>query len=140
MINQLLSILLATSIVACPLLCRGGAACCDKVRSDSTNACCDECHRSEISHSANHDSVPRDHDSSTPCECDGCICGGAVVEDSALQQLVLEGSSWILLPVSNQLLAVASDLNQAAISGTPLPDDGINPGRALRCLMMSYLC
>jgi hypothetical protein len=63
-----------------------------------------------------------------------------VVEDSALQHLVLDGSSGILLAVPNQIVAVASDLNQDAISRTPLPDDGLNPGRALRCLMMSYLC
>jgi hypothetical protein len=140
MINQLLSILLATSIVACPLLCRGGAACCDNKRSHDTHACCNECHKSECSHSADRQSVPRNHNSRTPVEYGGCICGGAVVEDSALQHLVLEGYSWIALPAVDQLVAVVSDLQQVTISRTPLPDDSMNPGRALRCLMMSYLC
>lgn len=63
-----------------------------------------------------------------------------MIEASGPQHLVLDVSSWISLPDVAQLVAVASDLQQVAISRAPLPDDGMNPGRARRCLMMSYLC
>ena len=140
MISNLLSNLLAISIVACPFLCKGGAACCDNERSHAAHACCDACHKADAAHSAHHDSVPCDHNSRSPNECGDCICEGAVAEDSALQHLVFENFNWIALPAADQVIAVVSDLQQDAVSWTPLPDDGMNPGRALRCLMMSYLC
>ncbi len=138
--NQLISILLATSIVACPLLCKGGAACCAKERSNGAPACCDACHKTNSDRSADRESVPSDPNSRTPRECGGCICGGAVVQDSALQQLVLDGCNWIALPAVHQSIAVAVVMPPAAVSWALLPDDGMNPGRAMRCLIMSYLC
>jgi hypothetical protein len=62
------------------------------------------------------------------------------VESSSLQNLVADDCNWIAVPTSTTMAAAVSDLFGHSISRGPLPDDAMNPGRALRCLLMSYLC
>jgi hypothetical protein len=52
----------------------------------------------------------------------------------------VDSGSWTALPHVDQILAVVADLQTNTGPGALMPDDGINPGRAMRCLMMSYLC
>ena len=140
MFSQILSILLATSIVACPLLCNAGNVCCSKGSSASGQACCEGCHEADPSSSGNYDPAPVGDQSRTPDDYCHCICGGAVIEDNGLQDLKLHLSNWIIVPVAAQFVAEVIRPQQGNVSWTLLPDDGMNPGRALRCRMMSFLC
>jgi hypothetical protein len=139
MINQVFSILLATSIVACPLFCKGGRSCCGTDYTDVAQSCCDRCHQVEAANSANQNSVPADRNSRAPENCGGCICGGAVVEGVSLP-LQMEFSDWIVVSVTEQFIAAVSKTQQEAVSWMPFSDDGMNPGRAMRNRMMSLLC
>jgi hypothetical protein len=140
MIREICSIVLALNIVACPLICKGSSGCCNGDHSNVASGCCDACHGPENREARTHEPVPRDDNSRGPADCSGCICGGAVIEDSALQHLVLESYLWIAPAADTQLVDVISDGPRDWDSGRPLPDDGTNPGRAMRCLMMSFLC
>ena len=138
--QQLVSALLATSILACPLFCKGGASCDVADGAPVVLSCCNECHKEETTHSPIHEPVPTDPNSEAPEKCCSCICGGAVVEDTLLQGLHLDASNWVALPAAEQFIAVIFEPQQGGNSWAPLPDDGMNPGRAIRCLMMSFLC
>jgi hypothetical protein len=140
MVKQVLSILLATSIVACPVLCGRGAACCGTVRASGVHACCEACRDVESNGGGERDSAPSHQDSGAPKQCNGCICGGAVVDDVSAQNLVVTNDHWIAIPTAFQLLSAASDLRPMPNPKGPLPDDDMNPGRAMRCIMSSYLC
>jgi hypothetical protein len=136
MIRRFLSLLLVASITACPLICRGGLQCCASAPAAAAHGCCESCHKPKASDSK---SAPRELPSKTPGGCEGCICGGAVIEDSTLPQVDV-GSLSLPLPESH-VVAIAPDHSRSSIGfSVLLPDDGINQGRAMRCLMSSYLC
>ena len=131
MVRQFMHLVVATSIFACPLICRAGGA----MPGSTQQRCC--CHR--------HD--PIEQPSRTPvsqndsCQ---CICGGAVVE--AVVQVDLEqwrasfGSDLLCAP-----LAISQPpFGEHGIGGIafspPSPPGSMNPGRALRYVLMSLLC
>lgn len=139
MMNQVFSILLATSIVACPLFCKVGRPCCGTDYTDVAQSCCDRCHQADAANSANQSSVPADRNSRAPENCGGCICCGAVIDGASLQ-LQMEFSDWVVVLATEQFIAAVSKTQLEADSWMPLPDDGMNPGRAMRNRMMSLLC
>jgi hypothetical protein len=139
MYNQVLSILLATSIIACPVYCRTGESCCAAI-ADSTHRCCDGHHNGESSHSPNRDSSPADHGSGLPEKYCQCICGGAVVDDTSMQNVHWDAPNLITLLAAEMSVAVAAKPQHEIASLALLSDNGANPGRALRCRMMSFLC
>jgi hypothetical protein len=139
MVKFLLSILLALGIVACPLLCGRGAVCCRAEHTHDAQACCAACRQAESTRGDDRDSMPQDHDSRSG-KCSGCICGGALVEDASSQDFVVNDLNWIAIPPVAPLRCEPSDLHTMFNPRGPLPDDDMNPGRAMRCLMMSYLC
>jgi hypothetical protein len=63
-----------------------------------------------------------------------------VIESSSLLQLTVDAGPWFVLPQTLQLGASAAVTNGDALSSTVHFHNGINPGRALRCLIMSFLC
>ncbi len=135
MVQQFLNILLATSIFACPFFCKGGAVCCHGDKAAATHRCCEACHDSQPEQSDDQGSLPSPSSDVT----DGCICGGAVIETSAVQLLDLDVSVFVALVET----AGHNDLvvQREHVRSTPfLPDDDMNTGRAMRCLMMSFLC
>jgi hypothetical protein len=84
--------------------------------------------------------VPSNDDTNTPSTRNGCICAGAVLEDSVLQHFEFAGCMSFALPTTT-LDAVAADFSPRAVNSlTLLPDNDTNQGRAMRCLMSSYLC
>ncbi len=135
MAQQFLNILLATSIFACPFFCKGGAVCCEGHKVAALHRCCEAC----------HDSQPEQSDESVPAPSPrsdmtgGCICGGAVIETFAVQLLDLDTSIFVA-PVEtagrNELVVQREHVRSTAF----LPDDDMNTGRAMRGLMMSFLC
>ncbi len=136
MINQALSILLALHIVACPFICQGGGEYCAEPEAAAEEHCCHAC--CAKGSAAEHKPAPP-APSEGECRCK-CMCTGAVVEQNSAHELDLDLTCWEFLP-AKQCLASGS------FAGCParncralLPDDGENQGRAMRCLMMSYLC
>ena len=131
MFRQTLSILLATALSGCPLICsarstgdgvaRGGGQCCG-----GCDAPTDE------------DSGPApdsNGDSGEACE---CLCRGAIVDDA--QQVDLDTScSFPLADVAPRALGACLIQSEYRITG-PWPDGGINVGRALCCLYSTLLC
>jgi hypothetical protein len=136
MFRQIICTLIAANIVVCPLICGAGQSCCGKERATTTHNCCDNCH---------NDAAEQSPDSSSPdqpapkhsCQ---CICGGAVIEDNSLPPLHIEAADWIALPTAPLSVDPVADSPGAGYFRTPFPSDGSNPGRAKRCLMMSFLC
>jgi hypothetical protein len=137
MVHHLLSILLASGIVACPLLCKGGSCCFNNAHSAAKRGCCSACCKSEDSQPADHKSIPNDR-SHAPAHYGGCICAGAVIEDAASQHVALTDCTWMVPPASQHAISF-NTLPNARFS-VLLPDDGRNQGRAMRCMMSSYLC
>jgi hypothetical protein len=134
MAQQLLSILIATSIFVCPFVCKGGAACCDAHEPEAVHHCCDACDDSHSQREDDRGSLPaRSGDVS-----DGCICGGAVIELSALQGLNLDLFVFVApVDTGESELVVQREHMRSTVC---LPDDDMNIGRAMRGLMMSFLC
>jgi hypothetical protein len=132
MFHRALNILLAVGIFTCPLVCRGGGRCCGNEHATLEHVCCEECGANP----AHPDRDRGDNRESEPSDCCQCICGGAVVEITMLQ-LDLDVCEWIT-PVPIQALDPTIEPPFEFVGA--LPDDDMNPGRALRCRIMSFLC
>src|SRR5688572_3795566 len=133
MLNRALNILLAVSIFACPLVCRGGGQCCRNELAMLEHVCCEECGANPAHHDRGDNHEPASGD------CCQCICGGAVVEITTLH-LYLDVCEWTTASAAVAIQAEISE-PQHDFAGIPrLPDDDMNPGRALRCRIMSFLC
>ncbi len=142
MIRKVLHLLLITAIIVCPNLCRPGLC----ALAGGYSAPCDclaECeHRCDEGDSREHPDhqplPPSDHD---PCEgrCQ-CICGGAILSDSAELDFVL------LLAPAFDSMANVGEIHDSLTTHRPRPDqtapddDGAPSGRAIRCLHSSLLC
>jgi hypothetical protein len=132
-----LPVVLVLSILACPLICRGGLCECDGERAPAVHSCCDGCHRAGESTLPDEPSDPRDDNAL----CGGCICNGAVIENSSLHLLFVDGCcEWSASSPYAVVAEIVTNLHRIATWKSHLPDDDMNPGRALRCRMMSYLC
>jgi hypothetical protein len=136
MYSRALNILLAVGIFACPLVCRGRGQCCGNEHTTLEHACCESCGTNP----GHHDRDRSDNGESDSDDCCQCICGGAVVEVEH-QQLHLDECAWIT-PSASAIHVVAAIVEpQLDFICTPaLPNDDMNPGRAMRCRLMSFLC
>jgi hypothetical protein len=63
-----------------------------------------------------------------------------VTKDAGVSTALLAADCWFMMPAANDVVPQAIALQPAVIARSLLPDDGANPGRALRCRMMSLLC
>jgi hypothetical protein len=139
MLKQSLSILLAATIVTCPVVCRAGGACCADEQATHEKACCDACRHADRSSSAHHEREGGDEQSPAPNDRCQCICGGAVFQ-LATPDLNLDAGAWISTAVAAQFQAAISEPQLDAVNGSPSPDEAMNLGRAMRCRIMSFLC
>ena len=135
MVRGALSILLATTILACPFVCRAGGAS-EADGAASARATCFHCH-----HAAEPDdghSSPSSPDRHNGPECQ-CVCSGAVVKHTvpfdARPDVIYPAS----LPVVAQLVAPLLNGQLAGHFEAPPPTGSANPGRTLCCLYSSYL-
>jgi hypothetical protein len=133
MFNRALNILLALGIFTCPLVCRGGDRCCGNEHAALEHVCCEECGANPADHDRGDKRGPGSNDG---CQ---CICGGAVIEITTLH-LYLDVCEWITPTIPIQVLAPTIEPQFDFVGTPPLPDDDMNPGRALRCRIMSFLC
>jgi len=136
--KQSVSVLLATSVFACPLICYSGHAVARAGGKPVASCCC---------HSAANAPPAGDHSRGNPsrsqgpkCGCQG-ICGGAVVENDTAHNLTLD-TTWSLpvAVIAPLLLARLEETRFNRFCATPWPDDGMNRGRALCCLYCTFLC
>jgi hypothetical protein len=127
MLNPLISLVLATALLACPYLCGGSLVSAD-VGAQSAPSCC--CHSQQLP----RDSAPAEEGPRDSTSCCQCVCGGAVLEHAPLVQVDM--SVWSAAAVELQPSVAL------ALASRPLlePDGGMNPGRAKRCLFMTLLC
>ena len=121
MLKQSLSILLAATIVTCPVVCRAGGACCANEQATHEKACCDACRHADRSSSAHHEREGGDQQSPAPNDACQCICGGAVFQLATLD-LNLDAGEWVSTSVAEQFQAAISEpqfdaVNGAAIAG-----------------------
>jgi hypothetical protein len=135
MFHRALNILLAVSIFACPLVCRGGGQCCGNEHAMLENVCCERC---EANPARQHRDRNDDRESG-PDDCCQCICGGAVVE-AGTTSLILDEPSWIWTSVADLFHSTVTVPQFEVVNGQFLSDDGMNPGRAMRFRIMSLLC
>lgn len=144
--RKVLHLLLITAIFACPITC-GPGLCAFAGQCSAPSDCCAGCEhhgdeRGAHEHSHHHPSPPSDDNpcDHAPCQdrCQ-CICGGAILPDSAKQDVVL-----LLMP-SFDSMATSGGSHDFLASHRPCPeqaapdDDGVPSGRAIRCLHSSLL-
>jgi hypothetical protein len=130
MLRRLLSVTLVAALFECPLICGlAPAVCADEQVASS----CECCHHPDEPVPA--EQTPGD-DGNFLCQ---CICNGAVVEHAIVFNPGVDLSCWV--PIT--AIAPAGSLSRAQLNifqAASRPDDGMNPGRAMRCLFMTYLC
>jgi hypothetical protein len=129
MLTRLIPLALAINLFACPLICRAahsfGAP-------QSTAESCGCCHHSK-------DSAPTGQSGGRKAGCQ-CICGGAVMDHGTLPTYAIDADHWALLPAMTVGEMSAPECLQSSAHPTFLIDDGMNVGRAMRCLYMTFLC
>lgn len=135
MFNRILSILLASTIATCPLLCKWKVA-----RGADAGSCCCCCQAHGGQERGSDHRSPSDQPSRSPAKPCQCICGGAVIQPVSLPHFGPEISWPIAIPPlhSAALFADASRCN--SFMAPPPPGGSMNPGRALRCLFATFLC
>jgi hypothetical protein len=136
MLSRLLSLTLVVAVLDCPMLCGPATT----VRADDSSAagCSGCCHHHQAPAPAEEDSAPAapTHDGDAVCQ---CICNGAVVDHAAVQPVGVDLDNWAPVAVTPSLVTTSSG-RLSLLQAVHQPDDGMNPGRALRCLYMTYLC
>jgi hypothetical protein len=135
--NQLLSIVLASNILACPYLCGGGDLGCIARHDAGPRDCC---HDGPAAPGDTDHSGPREQHQHPAGTCCQCICAGAVVNDSGSHDLHLCLSHWSSLLSVEPFLAAGLPGQLTDEFVNPPYNDGMNPGRALRHRLMSLLC
>jgi hypothetical protein len=134
MLRGALSILLATTILACPFVCRAGAD--SSADGASINSTC--CHRHHGSESKGDQSTPSNSENHDGPECQ-CVCSGAVVKYAKPFDARPEVIYPATLPVVALLGAPSFNGLLAGRFEAPPPTGSANPGRALCCLYNTYL-
>jgi hypothetical protein len=137
MLRHTLSLLLVASIAACPFVCTlsGGPA---KAAGKASHGCCDCCHDEQSPEPMTPgDSQQCPTKSHTCCQ---CICGGAVFEVDGTPDCGVDTSLWATLPGEGVQMVTAAVAAEHWSIDQLQPDDGANVGRAMRCLLMSFLC
>jgi hypothetical protein len=134
MLSRLLSLTLIAALLECPFIC--GLA--PVVRAQEQGAArCGCCHHEE-SIPADQGSVPAAPSQGGNAVCQ-CICNGAVIEHAAQLPLGIAIDCWTPVAVTTSFVASSSG-QLSLLQAANLPDDGTNPGRAMRCLFSTYLC
>jgi hypothetical protein len=135
--RRALAILLSAAVFSCPLFCTLGRCGEDAGDQGQRCSCCDHEGSSAVPEDGSRPMKPANHEAGGACQ---CICGGAVVEDASLDGVQLDVR--LDLPVATILPAIiAAQIAEPVPSReVHLPDDGMNPGRALCCLYSTFLC
>jgi hypothetical protein len=131
MLSHALSLILATTTFACPFLCGEAISFVARDDAEATCKCC-------CSHNVpkQSDETP-DEDCGESCQ---CVCGGAVVDHAASH---IDGCDLSALSMQIVIDVHASSQTSARMIAERAkrePLDGMNCGRAMRCLFESYLC
>jgi len=134
MLNHFLSLTLATVIFGCPFYCGLPAA-----ADGADSSCSGCCHHREASPPADSEPAPADDSHSSQGACQ-CICGGAVIDHWGLPVTPTDLTGFAAAPMTVSLVVCESEARLNALHALLQPDDGMNPGRAMRCLFMTYLC
>ena len=138
MISRLLSLTLIAAIFDCPMLCGvAPTVCALEVKAVS---CCGGCHWTDKPLPTDDPSAPTDNRSQDGKSCCQCVCNGAVVEVAALPSFGIDLDWWAPVPATTALVANASQGQLSFLHAAHQPDDGMNPGRAMRCLFVTFLC
>ena len=136
MLRGILSILLSTTILACPFVCRVGVDAGANGAASTRPACC-HCHHA--TESSDGDSTPSDSERHNCPECQ-CVCGGAVIKHAVLVDARPDVKYPATLPIVAQLDAPSLNGQLVGRSEAPPPTGSANPGRMLCCLYNAYLC
>ena len=136
MLSRLVPLTLVAAVLHCPIMC--GHAPAASAQSEQAKSCCC-CHHGERPTSPEQGPKPSDG-SQHNTVVGQCICDGAVVEHVAVLPLGLNLEFWTPVPVTASLVAPASRAVLNSLHAANQPNDGMNPGRAKRCLFMTYLC
>jgi hypothetical protein len=129
MLSRLLSLLLATTVFVCPFVCRAGeAVALPGEKADVCPCCC---------HEGDQESDGPDEKPISDCQ---CVCGGAVVDHAAANHYdfdLQESATLIVVDLQTSSQASAKSISERA-EREPL--EGMNCGRAMRCLFETFLC
>jgi hypothetical protein len=131
--KRLITLTLVFTVFSCPFVC--GMTPKARAISEPVKPCCCCCH--EAAPPANGDPPSQaPHDDDYVCQ---CICNGAVVDHVVLPPAGINLDYW--MPVAVKATSAKSACNPTdSIRTCEKVDDAMNPGRAMRCLFMSYLC
>jgi hypothetical protein len=136
MLSRATPLTLIAAVLLCPFMC--GPAQVVRADDDSTPSCCGCCHHGEESSPAEGGSEPSEPSEHGNAFCN-CICNGAVIDHAVFPPMGVDLNCWSLVPAAVPLVAVT--YGQLSLYQTSCqPDDGMNPGRAMRCLFMTYVC
>ena len=125
-ISKLVSLFLATLILACPFNCMPASQDC----ADTVNqSCCSHCQPE----SQENPLIPS-HSSTDCCQ---CFCSGAIIEAASQIDLTLSSLACGDFPMTDTHFQLLS-LN--AVRDQILFDPDISSGRQIRCLQMSFQC
>lgn len=129
MFSRLLSLLLATTVFACPFVCRAGEAVALPGKKADACSCCH--------HGSEQDSSVPDETPISDCQ---CVCAGAVVDQAATNHYDFDMQESAMLIVVD--LHASSQASARAISARAErePPGGMNCGRAICCLFETFLC
>jgi hypothetical protein len=136
MLSRLLSLTLVVAVLDCPMLC--GPALTVRAQDSAAVSCSSCCHHHHQEQAPAEGSAPSapSQDDAVVCQ---CICNGAVVDHAAVQPVGIDLDNWAPVAVTRSLVATSSG-RLTLLQAVHQPDDGMNPGRAMRCLFMTYLC
>jgi len=136
MLRRLLSLTLVAALLQCPFSC--GLVVRVRANEGEANIRCSCCHHGKNKFPARHNSAPTNHIPDKHC-CGQCICNGAVIEHAANQSPSIDLDCWGPVPATASVTAVSRAVLSFEQSAHQA-GDGMNPGRAMRCLFVSYLC
>ncbi len=139
MLRRSLSLLLVATIFACPFFCSLSAAIARSSNGGDTPVCCGCFHPQNSADQGQHSNRSK-HCPPNSGKCCQCICGGAVSELAGTQDFSVDTSWWTILPIANALLPTVCETQNHVSIAQLQPDDGLNLGRSMRCLFMSFLC
>jgi len=133
MFRKFFAALIAVNLFACPLFCGAKLVEVSGEPVVQRCCCCSKCAQEDSGQVPSHPC----EDSELGCQ---CICGGAVVDDAAVQ---IDASEWhVSVPLT--LFCIEQPTASPLVSHTYFagfrPDDGMNKGRAMRQLFMSLIC
>jgi hypothetical protein len=140
MLSRVISVYLATALVACPYFCKQGSASPETERVEAHNCCgCAHAHHTSPANAEFPEvpDQPREHSGSS-CQ---CICGGAVEEDAPAIDFGFD-AGWTVpaLLVPAYVAQTEGESLHRSLTAPPPDEGGMSPGRALRCRLMSFLC